>query len=116
MVEQPHALEAEFQRLLADHPALLAGDQFDRDAPGRWLLIGREVAVASEQEGSGRWSFDHLFFDQDAIQPGAGCASGACRVPALMNRLGSRDGHRKALEAFAVQHDRPLGQVDSCRS
>jgi hypothetical protein len=31
------------------------------------LLISREVALASEEDGAGRWSVDHLFLDQDAI-------------------------------------------------
>jgi hypothetical protein len=67
MFEQPYAVEDDFQRLLAEHPGLLAGDQFDRQAPRKWLLIAREVPVASDQEGSGRWSLDHLFLDQDAV-------------------------------------------------
>jgi hypothetical protein len=67
MVEMPYALEDDFQRLLAEHPGLLAGDQFDREVPRKWLLVAREVAVASEQDGSGRWSLDHLFLDQDAV-------------------------------------------------
>jgi hypothetical protein len=67
MFEQPYAAEDDFQKLLADYPNLLAGDQIDRLAPRRWLLIAREVAVASEPGGSNRWSLDHLFLDQDAI-------------------------------------------------
>ena len=67
MVEMPYAVEDDFQRLLAEHPGLLAGDQFDREVPRKWLLVAREVAVASEQDGSGRWSLDHLFLDQDAV-------------------------------------------------
>jgi hypothetical protein len=67
MFEQPYAAEDDFQKLLADYPNLLAGDQIDRISPRRWLLVAREVAVASEEEGSNRWSLDHLFLDQDAI-------------------------------------------------
>ena len=55
------------QKLLADHPDLLAGDQIDADEPRRWLLVTREMAVPGEQDGAGRWSLDHLFLDQDAI-------------------------------------------------
>jgi hypothetical protein len=55
------------QKLLADHPDLLAGDQIDAEEPRRWLLVSREMAVPGEQDGAGRWSLDHLFLDQDAI-------------------------------------------------
>ncbi len=46
---------------------MLAGDEFEGDAPRRWLLVSRELPVGSEAEGSGRWSVDHLFVDQDAV-------------------------------------------------
>ena len=55
------------QKLLADHPDLLAGDQINAEQPRRWLLVTREMAVPGEQDGAGRWSLDHLFLDQDAI-------------------------------------------------
>lgn len=64
-VQTPPA-EDQLQALLAKHPNLLAGDQINDTAPRRWLLISREVALASEQDGAGRWSVDHLFLDQDA--------------------------------------------------
>jgi hypothetical protein len=67
MTEHPPDSEDRLQELLAQHPDLLAGDQIDEDEPRRWLLISREVSLASEEEGSGRWSVDHLFMDQDAI-------------------------------------------------
>lgn len=67
MSEQPYASEDLLQGLLAKHPDLLAGDQMDSVSPRRWLLISKEVALASEQDGAGRWSVDHLFLDQDAI-------------------------------------------------
>lgn len=57
--------ESDFQKLLADHHALMDGEQFDPENPRRWLLVGREVAVG-DSEG-GRWSLDHLFLDQNAI-------------------------------------------------
>jgi hypothetical protein len=53
--------------LLAHHPSLLAGDQIDRAEPRRWVLIAREIGLPSEEEGSDRWSVDHLFLDQDGI-------------------------------------------------
>jgi hypothetical protein len=66
MVEQPYDSEDVLQTLLAKYPNLLAGDQ-----PGstgrRWLLVGREASLPTEEDGGGRWSVDHLFLDQDAV-------------------------------------------------
>src|SRR6516164_9639703 len=66
MKEHPYDTEAVLQELLAKYPNLLAGDQMDGAAPRQWLLISREMGVPDE-EGSDRWSLDHLFLDQDAI-------------------------------------------------
>jgi hypothetical protein len=66
MAEEPYASEAVLQKLLADHPDLLAGDQTG-DEPRRWLFVSQEMSLASEQDGSGRWYVDHLFIDQDAV-------------------------------------------------
>jgi hypothetical protein len=65
--EQPFSSEAKLQALLARIPNLLPGSQIDPDEPRRWLLISREVSIASEPQGAGRWWSDHLFVDQDAI-------------------------------------------------
>src|SRR3954469_7163222 len=67
MEESPYDSEILLQKLLADHPDLLAGDQINDEEPRRWLLITREMAVPGEQDGAGRWSLDHLFLDQEAI-------------------------------------------------
>src|SRR5271165_6230041 len=67
MDEAPYDSESLLQKLLADHPDLLAGDQINAEEPRRWLLVTREMAVPGEQDGAGRWSLDHLFLDQDAI-------------------------------------------------
>ncbi len=67
MTGQEYDSEDLLQGLLAQYPNLLAGDQFDPAAPRRWLLISREMALPSEEQGGGRWSVDHLFLDQDAI-------------------------------------------------
>jgi hypothetical protein len=67
MSEQDYASEDLLQGLLAKYPNLLAGDRIDSDEPRRWLLVSREVSLASEEDGAGRWSVDHLFLDQDAI-------------------------------------------------
>jgi hypothetical protein len=67
MVVQPYEKEDLLQRLLAEHPELLAGDQVDSLSPRRWLLVARELGLSDEVDGADRWSLDHLFLDQDAI-------------------------------------------------
>ncbi|WP_339909879.1 hypothetical protein [Symmachiella dynata] len=67
MEESPYDSEDLLQQLLASHPDLLSGDQMDAESPRRWLLIKREMAIPSEEEGGGRWSVDHLFLDQDGV-------------------------------------------------
>ena len=67
MTEQDYESEDLLQEFLARYPALLAGDQMDSASPRRWLLISREASIPSEEGGSGRWSLDHLFLDQDGI-------------------------------------------------
>jgi hypothetical protein len=59
--------EDDFQQLLEKYPPLLSGNQTDDGTPLRWLLIKREKAIPAEDGGSGRWSVDHLFVDQDGI-------------------------------------------------
>lgn len=46
---------------------MLSGSQTDDGRVRRWLLIKREKSIAAEDGGSGRWSVDHLFVDQDGI-------------------------------------------------
>ena len=60
------ASEDDFQQLLAKFPSLLSWDQND-GSPRRWLLLKREKAIPTEEEGSGRFSVDHLFVDQDGV-------------------------------------------------
>ena len=67
MAEEAYASEDLLQELLAKYPNLLAGDQIDATEPRRWLLVSREMSLASEEDGAGRWSVDHLFLDQDAV-------------------------------------------------
>jgi hypothetical protein len=67
MNEASYDSESLLQKLLADFPDLLAGEQINAEEPRRWLLVTREMAVPGEQDGAGRWSLDHLFLDQDAI-------------------------------------------------
>ncbi len=59
--------ESLLQQLLADHPALLGGDQMGSGAPRQWLFVTREAPVPDKEGATGRWSLDHLFLDQDAI-------------------------------------------------
>jgi hypothetical protein len=59
--------EDDFQQLLEKYPVLLSGNQSDDRRPRRWLLIKREKSIPAEDGGSGRWSVDHLFVDQDGI-------------------------------------------------
>lgn len=67
MNERGYDTEALLQGYLARHPDLLAGDQIDSTAPRRWLLVAQEAPLASDEDGAGRWSVDHLFLDQDAV-------------------------------------------------
>lgn len=66
MVEEAYEAESVLQKLLADYPNLLAGDS-DSAARHRWLLVKRELGIASQQDGGGRWSIDHVFLDQDGV-------------------------------------------------
>ena len=67
MDEASYDSEALLQEMLANHPDLLAGEQINSEEPRRWLLVSREMSVPDEEEGSGRWSLDHLFLDQAAV-------------------------------------------------
>ncbi|MFT9847656.1 hypothetical protein [Aneurinibacillus sp. REN35] len=67
MRQQPFQSEEFLQYLIAEHPELLAGDQFVNTSPRRFLLISREMGLASIEDGGDRWAIDHLFVDQDAI-------------------------------------------------
>jgi len=67
LVQTPYDSEELLQKLLADHPHLLAGEQINPDNPRRWLLVSREIGVPDQEGGVDRWSLDHLFLDQDGI-------------------------------------------------
>lgn len=67
MEEKAYDSEALLQELLAKYPSILAGDQINSEHPRRWLLIAREASLPADEGGAGRWSIDHVFFDQDAI-------------------------------------------------
>ncbi len=67
MREANYDSEDVLQKLIADYPNLLAGDQIDPTEPRRWLLISREIGIPGEEDAGDRWALDHLFLDQDAI-------------------------------------------------
>jgi hypothetical protein len=64
-----HAYDSEdlLQKLLADYPTLLAGEQVNRSNPRRWLLVRREAGVPSKADSGNQWSIDNLFLDQEGI-------------------------------------------------
>ncbi|MCP3733109.1 hypothetical protein M9978_22130 [Sphingomonas sp. MG17] len=49
------------QKLVAAHPELIA------DQDGALLLVRREQPIADREDGSGRWSLDHLFVTRGGI-------------------------------------------------
>lgn len=55
------ASEDQMQSLVARYPELIT------DGDGDLLLIRREQAIADKDDGSGRWSLDHLFVTQNAV-------------------------------------------------
>ncbi len=67
MQEKPFDAEADLQKLVADYPYLLSGEQMNPDNPRRFILIRQEQGIADTVGGSHRWYVDHLFIDQDAI-------------------------------------------------
>ena len=67
LVEERFGSEAELQKLLAEYPELLDGEQMRPGNPLRWILITREQPISDAADGAGRWSVDHLVIDQDAM-------------------------------------------------
>jgi hypothetical protein len=65
--EHAYDSEALLQKLLADYPSLLAGEQVNRASPRRWLLVRREAGVPSKSDGGNQWAIDNLFLDQEGI-------------------------------------------------
>jgi hypothetical protein len=63
---QPYSAETVLQKLIEDYPELLAGEQMDPDDPPRWLLVKREAEIPDGDNGSSRWSADHLLLDHNA--------------------------------------------------
>ena len=67
MKQKEFEKETDFQTLLEHYPALLSGELIDPENTRLWLLVAREMTIASEENGPGWWSVDHLFLDQDGI-------------------------------------------------
>jgi len=65
--QQPYESEDLLQRLLAEHPNVMAGVEADTAVSPSWVLISRERSVPDGEGNSSRWSVDHLFLDQDAV-------------------------------------------------
>lgn len=66
MAERRYDKESDLQGYLESNPELLSAEVAE-DERRRWLLVKREMGVPGHEEGSNRWSLDHLFVDQDAI-------------------------------------------------
>ena len=64
--EEPFSTEDALQRLLAEHPELLDGEQMRPGTPRRWILVTREQGIADAAGAAARWSLDLLVIDQDA--------------------------------------------------
>lgn len=67
MREEAYITEDRLQTLLGQYPDLLVGNHSDEPQSQRWLLVSREMPLASDHDGASRWSVDHLFLDRDAI-------------------------------------------------
>jgi hypothetical protein len=67
MRETPYEAEAILQKLVAEHPEMLAGNNPGANVDQRWLLVERESPISEEEGAGGRWSADHLFIDQDGV-------------------------------------------------
>jgi hypothetical protein len=59
-----HASEKDFQKVLADNPAVLAG-ALSAGEEESWLLIDRELPIKAEESDTGTWKLDHLFVASD---------------------------------------------------
>jgi hypothetical protein len=65
--ETPYKLEAHLQQLVAEHPALLGGDQINLADPRHFLLIESEAGLAISETSGNVFAIDLLFIDQDGL-------------------------------------------------
>jgi hypothetical protein len=64
LTRSPYDSEDMLQRLIATHPKVLGAAT---GADGGLLLVQSEHGVPDAQDGSGRWSLDHLFLDRNSV-------------------------------------------------
>lgn len=64
MSQEHFAKEADFQKLLADHPKLL---RLAAGTSGELLLVRQECPIAQAQGGTDRWNIDHLFVTREGV-------------------------------------------------
>lgn len=56
--------ESEIQKLIANCPEVLSGEQMDQETPIEYLLVGAEVDIPNSSSKNSNWKLDHLFIDQ----------------------------------------------------
>jgi hypothetical protein len=66
---QDYDSEELLQRLLADHPHLIAGQQIDESSPRRWLFITREMGVPGEDAAAAGGRSITSFWTRMGYQP-----------------------------------------------
>lgn len=64
--EETFSYEDDLQKLIAEHPEVIDGEQVRPDDARRWILVAREKGIAETPDAAARWSLDHLIIDQDA--------------------------------------------------
>lgn len=64
--EETFGVEDDLQRLIAEYPEVIDGEQIRPGDARRWILIAREKGIAETSDTGARWSLDHLIIDQDA--------------------------------------------------
>lgn len=67
LIASPFKAEEELQKLIAQHPKLLAWEQMNPGGSMRWIFVQREMGIAKDAGASDWWAVDHLFIDQDAV-------------------------------------------------
>lgn len=67
LIASPFQTEEELQKLIAEHPKLLAWEQMNPGGSMDWVLVRREMGIAQDVGAGDRWAVDHLFIDQDAV-------------------------------------------------
>lgn len=67
LIASPFKTEEELQKLIAEHPKLLAWEQMNPGGSMRWIFVQREMGIAKDAGAGDWWAVDHLFIDQDAV-------------------------------------------------